>query len=289
VNRTLPDTISLLPVLANVVLARARDGAPAQRVARVQARLLRELVRRAYAAVPHYRDHLDPDVVHSLASAADLRHLPVLGRDDVHAMSPRDLLADGFTPANTRAASTSGSTGRPVTLYYRARPATFALTFLGICSRADWRPLDRIGYFRVGGFRRHRLERLGLARNIHVNTSLGIDEQVEIFLAGRPSVLIGFPSAMIALVTELRRRGIRPQWVRTVIFGGESLTAAARAEVLDYLSATAHEVYACVETYTIARTCPRGALHLRSADAVVEVAHDDGTVSVADGRTTTGR
>ncbi len=44
----------------------------------------------------------------------------------------------------------------------------------------------------------HRLERLGLARNVHVDTSAGPDEQVEAFLAGRPTFLCGFPNAIAA-------------------------------------------------------------------------------------------
>jgi phenylacetate-CoA ligase len=282
-SRALPRAIPVLPVLANLVRARARDLAPAATVAAIQAELLRRLVRHAYANVPHYRDRLDADAVASLSSAADLDALPILDRTDVFAAGTA-LLADGCTPANTRVATTSGSSGMPVTLYYSERDLSYLrATYLWDMLACGLRPYDRIGFFRVGSFRRHRLERLGLARNVHLNTSRPVDEQVATFLARRPSFLYGFPSAMTALVAELHRRGVRPAWVRTVLFAGEATTPAARAEILNYLGARGHEVYASVEAYTIARTCPLGALHLRSADVVVEVAHDDGTVSRADG------
>jgi phenylacetate-coenzyme A ligase PaaK-like adenylate-forming protein len=122
-----------------------------------------------------------------------------------------------------------------------------------------------------------------MVRNVHINTGLELSEQVAAFRAGRPSFLWGFPAAIAALVAELRRRGIVYRGVDTVMFAGEPLAPAARDEVLDYLGARGHELYAAVETYTIARSCRLGALHLRSGDVVVEVAHDDGSVSVADG------
>jgi phenylacetate-CoA ligase len=277
----LPRTIPVLPVATNLVRAGRRDGLDPRETERVQARLLRRLVRHAYAHVPYYRERLDRDAVRSLATAADLANFPVLARADVQADR---LLADGFTAANTRAASTSGSSGHTVTAYYSERDLSYLrATYLWDLVACGLRPFDRIGFFRVGAFRRHVLERVGLARNVHINTSLPVAEQVDVFLARRPTFLCGFPSAIAAVVTELRRRGVRPTWTHAVVFAGETMAEAARSDVLEYLGARGHEVYASVEAYTIARSCPRGSLHLRSADVVVEVEHDDGTVSVADG------
>lgn len=282
--RALPTQIPILAVLANLPRARAADRLPAPRVARLQARLLRQLVRHAYARVPYYRDTWDPAAVARIESAADLAGLPVLDRATVNALGPAGLLADGHTAATTRAARTSGSSGMPVTLHYSERELGYLrATYLADLLACGLRPHDRIGYFRVTGFRRHRLERLGLARNVHIDTSRSIDEQVTAFLAGRPTFLRGFPNAIATVVAELKRRGVTYRGVHSVVFAGESLAEDARAEVLDYFGATGHEVYASVEAYTIARSCPRGSLHLRSTDVVVEVEHDDGTVSVADG------
>jgi phenylacetate-CoA ligase len=280
----LPDTIPTLAVAANLPRAARRDRLPPGPIEAVQARLLRRLVRHAHARVPYYRDALDPAAVAGLTRAADLPGLPVLDRRTVNALGWRPLLAEGFTPENTRAATTSGSSGVPVTLYYSERDLGYLrATYLWDLLACGLRPFDRVGFFRVGGFRRHRLERFGVVRNVHVNTGLDLDGQVAAFLAGRPTFLWGFPHAIAALVAELRRRGVRYRGVRVVMFSGESLADAARAEVLAYFGARGHEVYASVEAYTIARSCPRGALHLRSADVVVEVEHDDGSVSVADG------
>jgi phenylacetate-coenzyme A ligase PaaK-like adenylate-forming protein len=255
-----------------------------ERLAAVQSRLLRRLVKHAYANVAYYRDILEPAAVARVSTAADLAGLPVLERRVLNELGPTALLADGFTAANTRVASTSGSSGMPVTLHYSERDLGYLrATFLWDLLACGLRPFERVGYFRLGRFRRHRLERLGMVRNVHINTGLGLDEQVAAFLAGRPSFVWGFPGPIAALVTELRRRGIVHRGVTAVMFAGEPLTPAAREEVLDYFGARGHELYAAVETYTIARSCRLGALHLRSGDVVVEVEHDDGSVSVADG------
>ncbi|MFG1685892.1 phenylacetate--CoA ligase family protein [Nonomuraea sp. NPDC049269] len=203
---------------------------------------------------------------------------------DLHGAAGDELLATGFTAENTRAATTSGSSGIPITIRNSERDLGYLrATYLQDMLSNRLRPTDRIAYFRVNPFLRHPLERFGVLRNFHIPTSRSLDEQVAAFLAARPTFLIGFPNVIRSVVDELRRRGIQHQGVRTVLFGGERLSPAARAHILDYFGAAHREVYASVEVFTIARTCPRGALHLRTSDLVVEVEHEDGTVSVEDG------
>lgn len=279
----LPETIPVLAVATNLVRARHRDRLRPDQLEAVRSPLLRQLVRHAHTRVPYYRKTLDPSVVAGFDGAADLARLPILDRKVLNEIGSEQLLADGFTEENTRSSTTSGSSGVPVTLYYSERDLGYLrATYLWDLLACGLRPWDRVGFFRVGGFRRHRLERLGLVRNIHINTSEDLDRQVAAFLAGRPTFLWGFPNAIAALAAELERRGIRHRGVRHVMFAGESLADSARAEVLDYFGARGHEVYATVEAYTVARSCPRGTLHLRSADVVVEVERDDGTVALAE-------
>lgn len=280
----LPRSIPVLPVLSNLAVARSRDRARPERIAEIQADLLTRLVRHAAAAVPHYREAYDATAVAGIRGPADLAALPTVDRKTVGALGPERFLAEGHTLVNTRVASTSGSTGEPASFCYSEKDLSYLrATFLWDMLACGMRPTDRVGYFRVSGFRRHRLEKLGLARNVHVDTSRTVAEQADAFLAGRPSFLYGFPSAIAAVAGELQRRRVRYERVRTVMFAGEPTLSGGSAEVLDYFGATGHEAYASVEAYTIARTCRNGRMHLRSGDVVVEVEHDDGTVSVADG------
>jgi phenylacetate-CoA ligase len=280
----LPVTIPIIGVARHLPAARAGDRLPAARVRELRDRLLRNLVRYAHDHVAYYRETLSAAAVANLRGAADLPSLPVLDRRVLNEIGAANLLADGFGDRNTRRAQTSGSSGVPVTLHYSEREMGYLrATYLWDLLACGFRPTDRIGFFRVSGFRRHRLEALGLARNVHIDTSLDPLRQTDAFLAGRPTFLRGFPNGIASVVVELKRRGVRYDGVRVVVFGGEGLADAARAEVLDYFGARGHEVYASVEAYTIARSCPLGSLHLRSADVVVEVEHDDGTVSLEQG------
>ncbi|MGN9838481.1 phenylacetate--CoA ligase family protein [Nonomuraea sp. H19] len=279
----LRSSVNLVPVAYHLARVRRQERLEHAAQQRLQAQRLGALVRYAYARVPYYRRVFDRARVESLRTAHDLAGFPVLDRMDVH-NGGTDLLAAGFTAANTRAATTSGSSGIPATIRNSERDLGYLrATYLQDMLATGLRPTDRIAYFRVSSFLRHPLERLGVGRSFHVPTDRPLDEQVEAFLAARPTYLMGLPNIIASVVDELRRRGIAYDGVRTVMFGGERLTPAARAYILDYFGATHHEVYACVETFTIARTCPAGNLHLRTSDLVVEVEHEDGGVSVEDG------
>jgi phenylacetate-CoA ligase len=146
-----------------------------------------------------------------------------------------------------------------------------------------FRPWDRLVYLRFASFRHHRLERLGLLPSFHVDSTKPLPEQARDVVAARPTSLVAFPHVTLSVVEEMERQGLDYRGVRLVLFGGERTSPALRRYVLDRLGARGCETYAATETNTIARSCRRGAMHLRTTDAVVEVEHDDGSVSVADG------
>jgi phenylacetate-CoA ligase len=276
--------IRVLPVLVNLVTVRCRERAGQARGDRLQRRALVRLVRQAAAAVPHYRRAIGPARAAAFSGPADLAGLPVLDRRALSGPATGGLLADGFTPDTTKPATTSGSSGVPVTVHNSERDLAYLrAVHLDDMLAAGLRPWDRVAYFRVMPFLRHPLERLGLVATVHVDTSAPLDRQVDAFLAGRPTFVVGFPSVVLGVVEELERRGVRYRGVRNVLFGGERLSPAARARIVDHFGARASEVYATVETFTIARSCREGRLHVRRGDVVVEVERDDGTVALEHG------
>ncbi|MER7044066.1 phenylacetate--CoA ligase family protein [Streptomyces jumonjinensis] len=276
--------IRLGPVLYSLARARRLERASPERLAEEQRRLLVRLLRHARAQVPRYRALITAETADAFRGPEDLPALPTLDRIELQTRAPEELLATGFTTANTKAGTTSGSTGVPVTIHNSERDLGYLrASYLSDMLSSGLRPWDRMAYFRVQPFLRHPLERFGLLRTFHIDTSGTLDEQVEAFLAARPTFLVGFPHVIASVVEELERRGIRYRGAHTVQFGGERLTPTARARVLGHLGARGHEVYASVEVFTIARSCRRGALHLRSADVVVELEQEDGTAVLADG------
>lgn len=282
--RRIPRAIPLLPVGVNLARAAYLDRRSASELQRIQSRRLHLLLRHAYTKVPYYRERWDASTVRRVRSAADLATLPVLERETVRDEPAERLLADGFTTANTHAAHTSGSSGTPRMLYYSEHEMGYLrAVYLSDLLAMGIRPRDSIAFIRFEPFRRHRLEALGILRNIHIDNRRSLPTQIDALLTSRPTVIAAFPSVILSIVEELERRGTPYHGAHTVIFGGERISTEARRYVLDQLRADGQEVYASVEAHTIARSCPKGALHLRTANVVVEVEHDDGTVSVADG------
>lgn len=280
----LSPAMRLGPVLRNLVRTHRLDRADPGRLKDEQRRLLVRLVRHAHANVPRYQKLIEPGTAAAFRGPEDLASLPVLDRTELHESPPEELLAAGFTTGNTKAGTTSGSSGIPITMRNSERDLDYLrASYLYDMLASGLRPWDRMAYFRVNPFLRHPLERLGLLRTFHIDTSGTLDEQVEAFLAARPTFLVGFPNVIASVVEELERRGVRYREVHHVLFGGERLTPTARTRVLGHLGARFHEVYASVEVFTVARTCRRGALHLRSADVVVELEQEDGSAVLADG------
>jgi phenylacetate-CoA ligase len=250
-----------------------------------QTRRLRKLLRHAAVEVPHYRTAFEGFDVEQIDSAEGLRHLPILSRETVQASrNDRLLLADNLGPNSTRPQSTSGSSGIPVTVHNSEVDLRYLrATYLNDMLSAGLRPLDRIAYFRPSSFLPHRLQRVGIVPMFHVDTRAEVGRQADAFLQARPTFVTGLPNPILAVVDELRRRDIRYRGVRRVLFGGEKLSLDQRDRILSYFEATASEVYAAVETLTIARSCARGTLHVQVRDVVIEVADDRGHVTVENG------
>ena len=287
------EVINPFPVGGHLLAIKLRDQRPYAAQRRSQERLLRDLVLRAARSVPHYQTSYAGIDLGSIRKAEDLAVLPTLDRDVVRASAADgSLLADGFRDTarpgartlRSRTHSTSGSSGIPVIMHNSERDLGYLrATYVEDMLYAGLRPLDRIAYFRPASFLQHPLARFGILRMFHIDTRGDIGRQADEFLAVRPTFLTGFPHTIASIVDELQRRGIRYRGVRRIVFGGERLTPTLRAHILDYFDAAGLEIYSAVETFTIARSCSEGALHIRPSDVVVEIEHDDGSVSVADG------
>lgn len=278
-------TINPVPVAAHLLRITARNRVDHPTLRDIRDRLLDACVRHAAARVPHYRDALTGELPSRPLRAEDLRHLPILERETLNAnQTSGRLFADGFGPHNTVSHATSGSSGIPVVIHNSRRDLGYLrATYLHDMTATGLRLTDRIAYFRPSPFSRHPFERLGLLPLAQIDTCASIATQADAFLQARPTYVTGFPHTILAVVDELRRRGVRPSGVHDVMFGGERLSPSAKAHILQFFGARGHEVYASVETFTIARSCRLGSLHVRTGDVLVEIEQPDGSVLVEDG------
>jgi phenylacetate-CoA ligase len=279
-----PDVIPALPMARELLGAAALEWQGAERLRAWQSARLRSLVRHAFRHVAYYRETWTGAAVIAVRGAQDLHRLPVLEPAILRDIPASRLLTDGLGPEDCLPVRTSGSTGTPRTVYFS--PSDMNV----IRGRYVWdmimvgvRPWDRLGYLRFAPIRRHRFERFGLLRSFHIDSTKPLPDQARDLVAARPTALVGFPNLTLSVVEELERQGAHSSSVGLVLFGGERTSPEARRYILEQLGARSCEMYACSEANVIARSCRRGALHLRTADVVVEVEHDDGSVSVADG------
>ncbi len=278
---TTPPVVGWAPVLATagrLLAIPAVERAPADVVHAVQRRRLRRMLQHAVTRVPRWQG------VISAAQAArfdprDLPALPMVSRRDLQAEDMTPWLDKALDPAALRWVQTSGSTGGRLRVAFSGADLAYLRAgYLSDLLALGLRPTDRIGYCRVGPFVSHPAERFGIGVGIHIPTTATLDEQVDRLQQAEPTFLIGFPNVLLSLAEELTRRGLRVP-VRRVLLGGETTTPQARVMLAEVFGGTLGEVYSCVEAFTIARSCPRGRLHLRSAEVLAEVLRDDGTVS----------
>jgi phenylacetate-coenzyme A ligase PaaK-like adenylate-forming protein len=288
-------------------VAVARDLWRAQRegtagIARRQARRLATLVAHARARSPYYRrlyadlpaqgwklGDLPPTTKPELMAAfEDWLTDPAITRADIEAFIADPARVGEPYRDGLFVCTTSGTTGHPglfvhdrrVVEVYRAM--TIVRLDLGWFSPLDWVTLVRRGlrwaaivgtgaHFAATGwveFERHRNPLYRRAfRTFSVQQPLA--ELVAALNAFDPALVSSYPSALELLAEEqlAGRLRIRPIMLET---GGESMAAAARAQVAAAFGGPVHDVYGSTEFEMIAVDCRAGWLHVNSDWVVLE-------------------
>jgi phenylacetate-CoA ligase len=277
----------------------ARAGTDAETLRRFRTAQLRRVVDHAYARVPYYRRLFDAHGVSpsDIREPDDLRRLPVTTRKTLQSLPDEDLLARGVDLRLLNTYTTSGSSGRVLTV------------------RRTWVE-DRV----LGGLRLRAMRSYGLSRQDHVVTLLGamssrrpgrsrlqrllarrgvraaivdctapIDDVVCEIVRLRPTVLSGYPGALLRVAAAADPRVLRALGIRFVYSGGEVLTPAMRERITAAFGAPLYDVYACFEFNLVAAQCPTtAAYHVCDAGLVLEVLDGDRPVEPGERGTVVG-
>src|SRR5262249_18755651 len=109
---------------AGIVEALRDERRSPEAVRALQDRKVRAMVRHAWANSPFYRRKLrDAGLTpHDVQGVADLVKLPPTTKAELQAADPRDVIARGFSPADTVVEATSGSSGLVLWVHH-SRPA----------------------------------------------------------------------------------------------------------------------------------------------------------------------
>jgi phenylacetate-CoA ligase len=247
---------------------------------------LSQLVAHARAHVPYYAKALAGAGTRGLTEES-WRQLPILSRNELQA-SHDALIARTYPHDHGGATHTasSGSTGRPVEVKGTELTQNWhrALTLRAMLWWTDG--FDR----KLASLRRYRrglaeyptglvldrwADELTLPTTTGPVASLGVHtpvhEQAEWLARVQPSLLITYPSNLMALCDVLQRRGERLQ-LKGIMTLGESLPDEARATARRVLGARIFDDYSANEIGYIALQCPQcDAYHVQSEALLVEV------------------
>ncbi len=221
----------------------------------LQTERMRWSLRHAYAHVPFYRRSFDAAGVHpdDFSDLADLARFPFTTKQDLREAFPFGMFAVPREQVR-RIHVSSGTTGAATLVGYTAEDLRmWAEVMARSIHAAGGRPRMMVhnaygyGLF-TGGLGMHDgAERLGCAV---VPVSGGMTQrQAQLIIDLRPDLLMATPSYALAIMDELRARGLGPGDIslRLGLFGAEPWTEGMRAELEQGFGIDAIDIYGLSE------------------------------------------
>ena len=255
-------------------LLQRRTLAPEQLRA-LQEEKLRAVIHHSYEHVPYYRDLFTSAGLRprDIGTLEDLKHIPVTTKDHLRDAGIEQVTARNFDHRFFVRRRTGGSTGHPFTVYLTSAEArTRRLIAFRTILSIGLRPWDRLTVLGPQEAPRPRLhQRLGLYRRDEISPFLPPAEQVRRLQALRPTVLLAYPTLLMAVIREVEDRLSRVIRPRTLITAAESLDETTREHLREDLQAEIFNFYGAVEVGPIAADCPaHQGLHLDADHVILE-------------------
>lgn len=205
-------------------------------------RKLKNLLDVARGRSPYYARVL-PDI--ELQGAIDLRHLPRLDAETLRQNTPpvgKDLLTGPLDGAYIFASG--GSTGAPKFSFFSLEEWEEVTDILAaIYQKAGVTRNDTVANLFMAGnlwtsflAASEALEKLGCIK-LPIAGNVDVDSILSYLGMFHPTVLLGLPSLLVRLAELVEERGVKLQ-VRTILYGGESLSREARVYLKRVLGAT---------------------------------------------------
>ena len=272
---------------------RALPWWPPQRLAALQSRRLRGMVRHAYASVPYYRDAMDARglVPADIATAADLAKLPLVDDREL-AEAPERFLSSRHAGRDALVLTTTGTSGHYKEIHHdpagvcaalaggaRMRAVIVALAGRGHAGRElALGPPQGTNELVRDWHRRHLLA--ALANRVEVDF-VRIDQPVEALIAEinarAPDVVLSFGRMIGHVFRQAHARGLPIHRPRLVRYGGEPMAEADRELIERVYGVPVLSSYQSCEFLRIAHQCERrDGFHLYCDQVVVRAVDADG-------------
>jgi phenylacetate-CoA ligase len=216
---------------------------------------LRDVLRRGYQDIGHYRRAFDAAGVHpdDCRDLADLSRFPLTTKEDLRENMPYGMLGVPLSRVRRLHAS-SGTTGRPTVVGYTDDDLDAWATVMARSIRAaGGRSGDVIhnaygyGLFTGGLGVHYGGEKLGCTV---IPVSGGVTaRQVQLIAELKPRIITMTPSYMLTVIDEIEKQGLDPRAtsLEIGIFGAEPWTEGMRAEIEDRTGIQAVDIYGLSE------------------------------------------
>ena len=247
----------------------------------------RDLIDHARLHVPYYRQVFGDRGLSSetFSCLEDLRHLPILSRDDVK-NNPNNFLSENYLSPKRLSLHTTGTTGSPLRIVCNksARQNNYAF-FDGYLETIGLNPNAK--HIVIGGrvivpqdiksppfWRYSFFQKSLLMSSYHLSDSCmgAYIDKIESFA---PEYIESYPSSIYILAKYILRKG-RALKCKAVVTSAETLSSEQREAIELAFNTTVYDQYGCTEMCFFAGQCSYGNYHVRPDYGVLELVDDHG-------------
>lgn len=216
-----------------------------------------------------------------------LPFFPLLAKDTLRTR-PRDLITRDPLPAGTMIQKTSGTTGTPTHIYYTRE---FHATELAVpeARNLNWAGVDyrnrrvMFGVRKVCNYSQNHppfwrfspKENMAYTSIYHLSPKF-IPAYLEFLRSYRPSVIMGYPSALATLARYAVDHHDYPAPAKAIFTMSETLGERARAVIENAWKARIYDRYGAVEGCAFASQCEYGHYHVSPEVGIIEILDHDG-------------
>jgi len=254
---------------------------------------VRALLQIAFTHVPYYR-RMSRELgcnANDFTSFSDFRQLPILKKNSLRG-SERDFFNETVNLRRCYAGQTSGSTGTPIR-YYASRD-DFSRESAFIARLRSWAGLSETIYPRRAQFTgraivppnqpatRHVYWRHNYpGKAILLSTSHISPETVPHYVSAiqrfRPTLIDGYPSALVAIARVADRLGVALPQPNAIITSAETLLPAWREDIETGFSCRVFDQYSSSEPSCFWCNCEEGGMHVNPECGISEIVRQDGS------------
>lgn len=238
---------------------------PRNQIEGLAAGRLRGVLVNAYRTVPYYRRMMREtgyDPIKSYNGCEDLGRLRVTTKTDIKTYGLHEFVhEDEFRNLRKYFSDrTSGSTGVPLTVYRSPYERAIQVAkWLRVLFLNGYSARDKVLSFtapRRIAEGQSLVQRLGLFRRLAVDSTLGAQQLTDAIVRYKPDLIYGVRSVLELAALEFQCRNIRPDSIKRVVVGGETVYEHTRRLIREELGGKVVEMYGSVELGVMAYQTP---------------------------------